>query len=134
MSKKPSQNRGELKLIKTIAVSSIIGLVISIFVLFLLAILMTKIDMPPAVISVISLIGLCVGAFFAGIIAGRINRKDGLLIGLLCGVTVMAILALIGITLLNSDVSMTLVIKLCVAVASSILGSVIGVNLKRRRY
>ncbi|NMB30788.1 MAG: TIGR04086 family membrane protein [Clostridiales bacterium] len=134
MSKKPSQNRGELKLIKTIAFSSIIGIVISIFVLFLLAILMTKIDMPPVVISAISLVGLCIGALFAGIIAGRINRKDGILIGLICGGTVFAILAFIGIALMNSDVTMTLVVKLCAIVASSILGSVVGVNLKRRRY
>lgn len=134
MSKKPSQNRGELKLIRTIAVSSIIGLIISILALFLLAILMTKIDMPQAIINAISLVGLCIGAFFAGIIAGRINRKDGILMGLLCGGTMFAFLAIIGIALLNSDVSMTLVIKLCAIVVSSIFGSVMGVNFKRRRY
>jgi len=134
VSKKPSQNRGELKLIKTIGVSSFIGLIISIVVLFLLAILMTKIDMPPAIINAISLVGLCIGAFFAGIIAGRINRKDGLLIGLLCGGTISAILAFVGIALMNSDVTSTLFVKLCAAIISSIMGSIIGVNLKRRRY
>lgn len=134
MSKKPSQNRGELKLIKTIGVSSIIGLVISILVLFVLAIFMTKIDMPPAVINIISIIALCIGAFFAGIIAGRINKKDGILIGLLCGGTVFAISAFVGIAMLNSDVSMTLAIKLCLVIVSAVFGSVTGVNLKRRRY
>lgn len=94
----------------------------------------TKIDASDLTISVMSTIALCVGAVFGGYISGRKRRKNGLLMGTLCGVFIFLIIFILGTLVAKTAGSFSMSVKLVLTLVSAAIGGVVGVNSRGSKF
>lgn len=114
--------------------SSFIGMIIVIVFLLVFSFFMTKFDAPAVVISVMSSLALCIGAYTGGYIAARRRKQNGLIMGILAGISVYCIIFLLGLILAKTSMSMGFFSKLIMTLICGAIGGIIGVNSKRKRY
>jgi putative membrane protein (TIGR04086 family) len=95
---------------------------------------MTKLDTPEAIVSLMSSVALCVGAYSGGYISSRRRRQNGLITGLICGVIIYLVIFLVGVILSRVSISFGFFSKLIMVIACGAIGGVIGVNSKKKRY
>ncbi len=111
-----------------------ISIVISLIILtFIFSIVISKVDIPDNIISVLSTFIISFCSFISSLVCSKIIGSKGLLIGAICGVSICTILLLIGIIILNSSFSSIGLIKSIAIISSSLIGGVIGVNFKLKR-
>ena len=89
--------------------SAVIAFGIMLLIIGGFAFIITKIDAQDFMLSVMSTAALAVGAYAGGYISGKRRRRNGLLMGVLCGVFIFLVITLV-----------------CAAA-----GGVVGVNSKR---
>lgn len=118
----------------TFATSSVIGVVIMIGVILLLSVVMSKVDLPEQVVSVMASLSLCIGSYCAGYIASRRRRQNGLLLGILTGVVVYCIVFFLGVMFAKTSITFNAFTKFIMVLVCAAIGGVIGVNSKAKRY
>ncbi|MEG0614696.1 MAG: TIGR04086 family membrane protein [Oscillospiraceae bacterium] len=110
--------------------SVLLGGIQTIICLLAFSFIMSKIDVSGGIISAMSSVALCIGAYFSGFIAAKRHRKNGLLTGLLCGVVIFCIVFLISVIFFKSPISIGLFPKFVMIMICSGIGGIIGVNSK----
>lgn len=117
---------------KSVLFGAVFGVAVAFLLLALCAYLMLICAMSPDRAGMISKIVLFIGAFAAGIFAGRGNKSGGWLIGLLTGLLYVLILLSVGI--LESEVNILsfsaipVIITCCIV---GLIGGIFGINLKK---
>ena len=106
----------------------------SFILLFILAFVLAKKDLARSIIFPYTFLVLGISSFLSGYIASRILKKNGLILGVCCGVSYYFILLLCTIIFNQSPLSMLSLIKFAVLCITAGLGGMIGVNqsLKHR--
>lgn len=102
--------------------------------LFLFSLIVSKIDMPDAAITVMSTVSLCAGAYAGGFCCAKKRRKNGLVSGVLTGFSMFVVIFLISLIFARTAVSISAFSKLMWAVVFGAVGGVLGVNSKRRGF
>ena len=121
---------GALFMLKTVAISHIISLVL----LFFAAILATFNSMSNTGISVLANIVTALGTVFAGFSAGRHFSGKGLLFGAGCGAIYTVILCIIGNIISGSiNFGASFLTALLIGVLCGAVGGIAGINTKRTR-
>lgn len=115
-------------------VSSFVGIAVIALMLLLFSLLMTKIDVPEGVVSLMSAVALCVGAYAGGYYASRSRRENGLFLGILCGTLIYFTVFIMGIIFSKVNLSAAVFTKLIIVAICGAIGGVIGVNSKKKRY
>jgi len=108
------------------------GAVATIICLMLFAFVMTGIDVSEGAIATFGSVSVCVGSYFFSFLVGKKRRKDGILIGILCGAISFSILIVINLLFLKNPFSSSFFSKLSMIIICSIIGGIIGVNSKIR--
>lgn len=108
------------------------GAVSTIVCLMLFAFVMTGIDVSEGMVSTFGSVSVCVGSYFFSFMVGKKRRKDGILIGLVCGTISFAILIILNLLFLRNPFTSVFFSKLSMIIICSIIGAVIGVNSKIR--
>ena len=91
-----------------------------------------KADLPHRTITPIALVILGASCFIGGIIAARLHYKKGLLLGITTAAITFALICIADF-FLPDDSSLSLVpIKAVIILVASVLGSVIGVNVRKK--
>ena len=72
--------------------------------------------------------------FIGGCVAAAINGSRGLIVGMLCGLTVFLILLITGLLSGNDDIGMMTFIRLGALMLCGILGGIKGVNRKEKLH
>ncbi len=98
------------------------------------AFLLTKIDVPEAVVSVVTAAALCIGAYAGGYVGARRNRRNGLLLGVLCGGIVFILLFIFSVIFASSTEGLSGGAKLFLVMFCGAVGGIVGVNSKNTRY
>ncbi|MDK2802143.1 MAG: TIGR04086 family membrane protein [Oscillospiraceae bacterium] len=129
---KEKNNLINLKCIKYMMISSIIGLSISIFITFLSAILIVKFSIPNYIQSIMSTISLALSGFTAGIISSKFIKSKGILFGFLTGIILSIYIILVSLLIFSSGITMLGISKLFIIIICSTIGGILGVNLKRK--
>lgn len=119
---------GLLKILK----GSIISIVMSLAILFLMAVLLTYTNIPesiiPIIIIVTSVISILTGSIFSTI---KINR-NGLLNGGIIGIIyIITIYIISSITIVGFHLNLKSMIMLVISVLAGMVGGIIGVNLNK---
>ncbi len=114
--------------------SSFAGILVVIVCLLAFSILMTKFDAPEAMVSVMSSLALCIGAYSGGYIASRKRRQNGLILGLMTGILIYCLILAIGLLFAKTSVTLTFFSKLVMTIVCGAIGGIIGVNSKKKRY
>ncbi len=111
--------------------STLCGTAASAILLILFTGVMYGLGLPPSIAGALSFAAFAAGCALSGFICGIIRQHRGLKIGAVCAL--LMILPLIAVSALSGNLTGAGVIpKLITALCSSCIGSVIGVNRKRR--
>lgn len=119
--------------IKPLISSIIIGLVITALLFILFALAMSFYILPINSASVVASLSIAVGTFFGGFFAAKKLKKNGLIIGALCGLLMFILFTLIGIAAFGSAPSASTLIRLLIFVTSGAIGGIIGVGNADKR-
>jgi len=111
-----------------------IAYLISVILLFLLAIGATFSDMESKTVNILITLVTCVSVALSGFMAARGTGRGGLINGIIAGVMYTVILYLAG-GLINGNISfnMSTVVAVILGIICGGLGGVFGVNTKKRR-
>lgn len=109
-----------------------IGAVCCLLLLLLMAAILTSLDHPLEAVRPMALVAGGIGSLLGGLFAGVLGRSRGLLLGALTGVALVALLLLVGAAMLPSVPFGQQLAKVLLMVVCSLIGGVLGVNLRRR--
>ena len=119
--------------LRPIFIGLAMGMLVSALLFFLFSIWVTFQDTPQSLIEPLAVFSLSAGAFFAGFVCTRTTRRNGLVYGVLCGLVLSAIVLLVGMIVGVGGVGLAGVFRVVFAMLCSMIGGVLGVNVKRRR-
>ncbi len=80
----------------------------------------------------IMLLPLIAGGYSGGYTSARVNKSNGLLLGVLSGIAVLIISLIIGFSVYNTDITYMLLLKALSILLPSALGGIKGVNKKEK--
>lgn len=115
-------------------ISSALALGIIFLIILFFSYIITKIDANDLMLSVMSTVALCIGAYVGGYVSGKRRKRNGLLMGVLCGVFIFLIIVVLSSIFAKTVKSFSMPVKLIVTLVSAGLGGIVGVNSKDRRY
>ncbi len=108
------------------------GVLVCIGMLMLLAMVIESADVPHAMIFPLAIAAAAVGAFFAGMVAALLARRNGLLFGLACGAVLFLLILLAGFARRAGVGIGSAAVKLAVLLLTGGIGGVLGVNLRKK--
>lgn len=107
------------------------ALLVSLLLLSLFSILMTVRDLPAVVIVLLACVSIAGGAFVGGMVAARLIRNRGLMIGAITGLAFFLILYLTGLIMHQAGMDAWLLVKVAIAVLTGGIGGITGVNMRK---
>lgn len=113
--------------------SALIGFAVVFLIVIVFAYLITKIDAADTVISVMTSAALCAGAYAGGFISAKKRRKNGLLMGVLCGLFMFFVIFIISTFFAQTISGFSGSAKLVMTLVFGAIGGIVGVNSKSRR-
>ena len=117
--------------LKTIMISSAVGMVITSITLVIIAFFMTRIDFPQKSIYPLSVISSAIGLFSAGFLSTKILKCDGLLNGLLCGIIIYTFSFMCELAIFNREISILALYKFIIYIVTAMIGGVVAVNFTK---
>jgi len=114
--------------------SSFVGILVIIVCLFAFSILMTKFDAPEAMVSFMSSLALCIGAYSGGYIASKRRRQNGLLMGIVTGIAIYFLILVVGLIFAKSSITFGFFSKLILTLICGAIGGIVGINSRKKRY
>ena len=121
---------------KQVLIGTGFAVVISLILFMVVALIMTGESMPDSSIRVLGPAAGLIGVFIGGFVAAFKNKKSGLLTGVFTGLAVFAVLFVLSMIFRNGDTeffSLKTLFTLLAILLASVMGGVVGVNIKRRR-
>ncbi len=127
---KQNSNRGEGRAL----INGLATAVISAVILTLIAaLIVTKTDLSPSIIRVISCFTWGVAGLFGGLASSKTAGINGLKNGALVGAVLVAALLIIGTIWCGFQFQTITVIKCIICILTGMIGGVWGVNIKAKR-
>ena len=134
MPRKRRFSQGRLSILKVTMFSSVWGFAVVGLCILAFAFVITKIDVTGKIVTMFSSVALCVGAYFGGLLAAKRRRKNGLLMGVLCGLFMFFVILIISTCFIRTIASFSPSFKLVLTILSGGIGGIVGVNSKNSRY
>lgn len=125
------------KIIKKIGFSSGIGagigIIISSVIIFLIAAVLSAMDIPAMMIAPATVFAIAGGSFFGGFVSSKICGEKGIVCGAFSGVIFFAVLLLAGTFFEGGNFGTGGIIKTAMIMISCMTGGIIGVNYIKRK-
>lgn len=136
-SKKHTKNNKELsgpmKFARPIAFASLCGIAVTVVVMLLLALVMTMVDLPQALVEPLVIVAAGIGAFGSGYICSRKSKEKGFFLGLICGGILFLLSMVAGIVVVPGGFGTIALVKLFAILLCAALGGSVGVNRRPKR-
>lgn len=117
------------RFLRPVCIGAFVGAIGCLLVLLLMAAVLAAVDVPKAAITPLAVAAAAFGALIGGIVAAKMAREKGLLLGAACGLVLFLIVLVAGFAVLKEIRGSYVVIKLLVLVGCGAVGGVLGVNL-----
>ena len=114
-------------------ISVLVGLILTMLSLFAAAALCLATDMSESYSTLVAGICLGIGTMLSGFFSGKKIRSFGLVNGMICGLISYAIIFLFSLFLSENGFSAISLSHLLIALISSSIGGVLGVNSLQKR-
>ena len=121
-----------VKFSRSLAVSVVVGVVLTFIILCAFAALMSVRDLPHSAVVPMSILAVSAGTILSGYCCARILREKGLLWGLGCGTVIFLMAFFCELMLLGQPIGILALYKYIIYAASGMIGGVLGVNKKRK--
>ena len=121
------------KVVKSVIFGVLCGLLSTIILMCILSVVMLTGGLLPSDIIKFAMVGiLSVGAFFGGLIATKINKSAGLVVGIITGFVMFLIITATALTKNSEPVSYMTLIKLGAALLAGGAGGILGLRERKR--
>ena len=94
MSEKSVDRNNGAALVKPVVMGLIVSLGVTMLLLLLFAVILTKYDASPFFITILSMTALSLGALAGGIVASKIFKKKGIMMGAILGCALFLIVTI----------------------------------------
>ncbi len=130
--KQSKDSSGIYGYLRTVLLSILAAAVVVTALTALFALAMSLVTIPSAVLSGAVIVLLILAGFVSGYLAAKSIRKNGLRVGVICGVALSVLLFLLAGVIFDS-VGWQIFTKMLVVTAAASIGGVLGVN-SRKKY
>ncbi len=117
--------------LRPLLVGLCVGVLCCTLLLLLMALLIRSVDVPRAAITPLAVTAAAVGAFLAGLTAALTARKNGLLLGALCGLALFLLVLIAGAARSAGVSGSYALVKAAVLTVAGAIGGVLGVNRRK---
>lgn len=117
-----------------LALSAVFGIGVILVCLMGFAFVLSRINAPAVLVSILATIALGIGGYFGGYLCARKRHKNGMLLGVICGVIIFMIILIIGAVFAKAALGLSTAGKLILTMLCGAVGGVVGVNTKKHRY
>ena len=104
------------RVLRPVVIGTVIGAGGCLLILLLMAAVMASSDIPKAAVTPMAVAAAAIGAFISGIVAARISREKGLMLGAVCGLLLYLLVMLAGFAVLREIRGAYAVVKLAVMI------------------
>lgn len=116
-----------------VAIGVLGGLIVSILILLIFAIVMTVKDLPQGAVDPLACVSIAAGSLTGGFLTARARRSRGLLYGMISGLGFFLVLWVTGVAMHEAAASILVLVKLALSLVLGCVGGVAGVNVKRKK-
>ncbi len=125
---------GKSAVVANILFSSIGGFAVILLCILVFAFIISKIDVNDSIVTVLSCVALCVGAYVGGYFAAKKRRKNGLLMGVICALFMFFVILMISMFFIRTIAGFSPSLKLLLTIVCGAVGGIVGVNSKNSRF
>ncbi|MDO5125381.1 MAG: TIGR04086 family membrane protein [Ruminococcus sp.] len=125
---------GKSAVVANILLSSIGGFAVILLCILVFAFIISKIDVNDSIVTVLSCVALCVGAYAGGYFAAKKRRKNGLLMGVICSLFMFFVILMISMFFIRTIAGFSPSLKLLLTIVCGAVGGIVGVNSKNSRF
>ncbi len=118
----------------TMLISAVMGIGMIIICLMGFAFILSRINAPAVMVSVLATVALGVGGYFGGYFCARKRRRNGMLMGVMCGVLIFMTVLIFGAVFAKAALGISSAGKLMITMLCGAVGGIVGVNTKKHRY
>ena len=121
-----------MQLMRDGGIGALVGLILCIVFSLIAAFVMSVGDLPHRSVMPISMAIIGLSSFIGSLVSGKIHKRQGLIVGALTGAVMLAVILLAGFFVPDESAGATMLLKALATLVPSLVGSVIGVNLRRK--
>ncbi|MDD6806838.1 MAG: TIGR04086 family membrane protein [Oscillospiraceae bacterium] len=119
--------------IKNILISILFGFILIISLLLIASVVYKQLDFDRSFIPLITKLIFLIGSIFTGALCAYVNKKNGLLCGVITSSIISVFALIIGIIFGNDTITVPLVITVLLIYASGIFGGVFILNVGKNK-
>ena len=119
--------------IKNILISILFGFILIISLLLIASVVYKQLDFDRSFIPLITKLIFLIGSIFTGALCAYVNKKNGLLCGVITSSIISVFALIIGIIFGNETITVPLVITVLLIYASGIFGGVFILNVGKNK-
>lgn len=112
---------------------SLLGLAAILLFFILSALLLSFGILPLGVAPAVASVSMAIGSFLSGWVAAKKLGKNGLIIGLICGVALFLLFTIIGLAAFGQTPQLSTLIRLIIFIVSAAIGGILGVGNSNKR-
>ena len=113
-----------------------IGFAVSVAICFIFmlifALFLSKRDSNETLALVLSFISQTLGALAGGFVSAKLNRQNGLIVGLANGGILFLVYTILSMVISGASLTLLTLIRLLLLEISSMLGGILGVNINKK--
>ena len=137
MRKKNFKRKNEMSLplknIIDLMISSVIGVIFTVFLTFVISFIISKSENLPNYTAVLFLLCVAIGNTLGGFIASKKCNFKGIISGILCSIPNSIIITIIMLFFTDGKISEKTIILFFIVLIFSTIGGIVGANTKRRK-
>lgn len=111
-----------------IVFAAFVGYIVIFAIISLLSIVSSKVSPDQSIMSIFTTAALFVGAFIGGYISAKNRHKNGLLMGVCCGLFMFLVIIVVGLVLSSHSGGAGAPAKFFITVIAGGVGGVVGIN------
>lgn len=121
------------RLIKSVLLGTVCGMLTSVIFMCILAVVMLTSGLLSQELTNYIMIAICaIGAFVGGIIATKLNKGAGLIVGLITGGVIFILITIAALIKSDSSVSTLTAIRFVALLLGGALGGIIGIRERKK--
>ena len=121
-----------VQMLRDCGIGAVVGLVLCIVFSLIAALVVSSADLPHRIVMPISMAIIGLSAFIGSIISGKIHKRQGLIVGVIVGILMLLVILAAGFFVPDDSLGATMILKAIATLLPTLIGSVIGVNLRRK--
>ena len=121
-----------VQMLRDCGIGALLGLILCVVFSLIAALVVSMGDLPHRIIMPLSMAIIALSAFIGSIVAGKIHKRQGLLVGVITSVMMLAVILIAGFFVPDESFGINMILKIIATIFPSLVGSVIGVNMRRK--